>query len=679
MAGVTSLLGKLTLASSISDDVATIQPLLSLPQEVFQEILKLTSQADRISMSQTCRMLRYSPGMERALLREPLSRSDLPMTYEQSSDSKSLHNSKESVWGYTEHLHDNLKLGPRINQAQKYLTARQYYHYCSTLNEANGGCVRKLTISNFLTIENVQRFAKLCPKILHLDLASFMPAIDSKQAYKLSDSKKVTWEGLLKKCPEIFNNARYIRVGYAGDDSAFGPKGLRSLATLLGQARQLECLEICFKAPLCHSSKDSEYSRVPGLSFVVPQLASILIQCLATNASQRLTELRLDNMVVAIRNPYLFIEKLGESLPNLAKIGTTINKDLQALGHGVHDGYPRVSIPTPVANWTPWPYATPLVFNTTHFDANSTPFTAALFQQTARTCWQYLRALAHLAGSPRWTVTSLDSGDVHSLSPHSLFRHSDTERQYYPPEDNVQLFRFLRETCNWLPVFDWNEEMDGVYYKLHGTRQPLCRRQKNERNRHLQQIRVLFQNLREAGIPTQLLLSTRSNDPVAEVHHWISADHGACFTNPSETDPGVIVNNNPFHGYNNGGPALRGELPEGIGNDNLYYAYNNRGPLIRSCDDDGVASISHVRDPNIYFLRNCTRWYLEDVEDLVDQFMVFDRAQPDVILLDHAFVLDRSGAIEIKKRREQIAIAKQNRPTNKRNIARYKALLESDD
>ena len=558
MADVTSLLGKMRITSNTIDDVAT--PFQSLPPELLREILKITPQIDRISLSQTCRALRYSPVVEGALLAEPLSRSYLPMGYEQSSDN-------EPVWGYTDDLleHSSDIEGPRSKQIQKYLTARQYYYYCSRLNEANGSSVRALAISDFLTIENVQQFARFCPNIRHLDLESFMPPIDSRPWGSLSDPKKVSWEWLTTKCPGIFANVRSIRLGYSGSDSAFDPECLETLAMLLRQAPQLECLEICFTGTFY--SDPTQGLRY--LIFATPQLSSMLVQCLAENASNSLTELRLDNMLTVYRNLPIFLHKLENSLPNIRKIGTTINKDLQALSWDIADQYD-----------------------------SSTP----------RTCWQYLHKLKQVVENPRWEFTSLDSRDIYALSPHNLFTN-------YQSGDGAEMFRFLKERCNWLPVFDWHEQMNGQTVSWRGGRRPLYERTGSERQRQILLIRELFGNLKEAGIPVQLLLSTRPNHPLVRKVPYNNADHGVvdhdiCFTKPLDTD------------------SDQSRLP----------------------------------------------WYLGKVEDLVDQFMIFDPAQDisttdlGVKLLDHAFVLERVGekAPENKK-------TKKSRPTNKRHMGRYRA------
>ena len=655
MAGVTSLLEKMTIANDTSDDVAAVPPLLSLPPELFQEIVKLSSQAGRISLSQTCRMLRNNHEMERALLAEPLSRSYLPMAYENSPDSESF-DSKESVWGYTEYLpekfeHRDTSPGPCTKQTQKYLTARQYYHYCSLLNEANGSCVRKLAISNFITLENVLQFAKLCPNIRHLDLESFMPPIDSTLPGNPCDGKKVSWEALTTKCPEIFSNVRSIRLGYSGSDSAFGPEGLKSLAMLLRQAHQLECLQICFTGPFFTVETDAGWTWTPEISFVVPRLASMLIECLAANASQRLTEIRFDNMLVAVRNLSIFINKLGESLPNLTKIGTTIDKDLQALSWEIPNRRPRLP--------------------------NTNTFETLLFLQTPTTCWQYLRMLAQLAQNPRWTVTSLDSGDIHALSPHILFPESDGASG--PSEENVELFRLLKEMCNWLPTFDWNEQMNGECSSATPSRKPLYKRTKIDREEQILRIRELFGNIREAGIPVQLLLSTQPSDPRAKEEDFTVVDFGVCFTESWETVPEIICNDN-IYDYYTGGLRYNSTVATGSPSRRTFGRKVSHRVLQRS------------RIP----------WYLEDIEDLVDQFMIFPPAQdpstpqPDVILLDHAFVLWRSGSAESKNTKkntkqsvptkeiaEQSAPTKKNSkqsaPKNKRKVARYKALQIADN
>ena len=607
MADVTSLLGKMTIGSNITDGAATgnMSPFLSLLPELFQEIVKHASQRDRISLSQTCQLLRYSPEMERALLAEPLSRWDLPMNYEQSSDSNSLLY-KEPVWGYTHDLHEyfkqrdnnsdnndgrrlsvlidyseqrdnNIDKAARIKQATRWLTARQYNRYCSMLNEAKGSKIRKLAIPNFFTIEDVQQFEKYCKNIRHLDLASFMPPIDSRVAGAISDSKNVSWEGLMTKCAGIFANVRSIRVGYSASDNTvsdrtLGNQGLGTLAMLLSQAPRLECLELCFTGPLV---RDIGHNRFPDLSFIVPQAATALIECLAAHASQRLNELRLDNMLIVVRSLPVFMDKLGEFFPDLTKVSTTIDKDLQLLGCNK-------------------------VLNQYHLIQNMTFFERALCQKTTKKCGEYLCMLKELAKNPRWKFTSLDSGNIHALPPRAFFVKSNEN------SDAVESFRFLKERLNWLPTFNWFEQMN--YYT---NLKPLYKQKNSARDEQIALIRNLFKNIKKAGIPVQLLLSTTCSDPRYIMANHRDVDHGACFTKSSETISDLA---NTFGG--------------------TYYWPNHN-------------YWSTTKNPHLLAKRSRIPWYLEKVEDLVDQFMVFERARvvsdsrSNTILLDHAFVRER--------------------------------------
>ena len=643
MAGVTSLLEKMTIANNTTDDAATgtQSPLLFLLPEVFQEILRFTPQTDRVSLSQTCRTFRYSPEVDRALLAEPLSPSYLPMTYGQSPDSKEVFEEKESVWGYTDDLDENLERrvngsdkGPYSEQTRKYLTARQYYHYCSKINETNGRSVRKLAISNFLTIENVQQFAKFCPNIRHLDLASLMPPVDFVPEGRILDSKKISWEGLTTKCTGIFANVRSIRLAYSADECTFGRGGLTRLAMLLRQAPQLQCLELCFKGPYPEGSASGRFLD-RWLCFGAPQLASTLIEALAANASQRLTELRLDSMLVVVRNLRLFVEKLRERLPNLTKVGTTINKDLQALGWEIYNVYPRI--------------------------AYMNAFESNLFHLTPTTCGTYLHMIKDLAEDPRWELTSLDSEEVHALRPATLFAC------------DVELFQALKEKCNWAPTFDWHEQMNGRFCTVIRRRtQPLHRKIEYAREEEISWIRELFGNIKEAGIPVQLLLSTRDNDPR---HSSIDPDHGVRFTKTASDAASDLK-----------------------GKDNIFKYYSRYNPE-RSTTNSGWSTFNPdeevgdsswtLYETNTYLVfEHFTPWYLERIEDLVDQFMVFDPAEDiltpnaDVILLDKAFVLDRASdkvGIKAPETKEKAKKTKKPRPTNKRHMGRYRALQSSDD
>ena len=631
MAGVTSLLEKMTIANNTTDDTATgtQSPLLSLLPELLQEVLRFTPQTDRVSFSQTCRTFRYSPEVDRALLAEPLSPSYLPMSYVHLPDSEEVFEEKESVWGYIDDLHKKLKQrdndsdkGPYSEQTRKYLTARQYYHYCSKINEANGRSVRKLAISNFLTIENVQRFAKFCPNIRHLDLASLMPPVDFVSSGRILDSKKVSWEGLTTKCTGIFANVRSIRLGYSGDEKTFGREGLTRLAMLLRQAPQLQCLELCFKGPYPEGSA-SGWFRDRGLCFGAPQLASTLVEVLAANASQRLTELRLDSMLVVVRNLHLFVEELRERLPNLTKVGTTINKDLQALGWEIKNVYPRIEY--------------------------MNPFESNLYHQTPTTCGPYLDMIKHLAEDPRWELTSLDSEEVHALRPATLFACG------------VELFQVLKEKFNWAPTFDWHEQMNGRYSPVIRRRTPpFYKKAEHAREEQISWIRQLFGNIKEAGIPVQLLLSTRCSDPR---YGLFQPDHGVRFTQSWKTVLHLAASSD------------------------ISKYQSTISPDDDDSDDDAPPWTNGAVNSYLVFKRSIP-WYLERIEDLVDQFMVFDPAQDnftpnaDVILLDKAFVLDRANEKvdePASKTKEKAKKTKKSKPTNKRHMGRYRALQSFDD
>ena len=232
-----------------------------------------------------------------------------------------------------------------------------------------------------------------------------------------------------------------------------------------------------------------------GLSafFEFTELTEKFIECLTSNASKNLKELRLIDMLHLVRSLPVFLQKLGEGCPKIRIIGTTVNQDLQraSLEHPDEDAY------------------------------SSSHFGDQLEASTPTTCWGYLRLLKMVCEDPRYTLNPLDNEGVYELNPSHRFSYKDTESSTSP---SVEVFRSLKQHLSWSPTFDWNDQMhehpEGrPHFKLIKMRDEMLKK-------HTRLCRELFQDLKEAHIPVKLLLNTTRR------YGAETLDHGSFFLRP---------------------------------------------------------------------------------------------------------------------------------------------------
>ena len=466
-------------------------PLLSTPPEIFAQIISNLSRNSLLALSDTCRGLRYNHMIVRDLFTEPISIADFPLNLFELIYETAVFDSEERYYcGFAEDLrHDSSGLcddvlsqkGREGTHDPKYVTAATCNTIGRKLNATIGSYVKQLTIPDFLTITDILPYAKHCHNIDFLDLSSLMHPIDHREPESKSGNPdfahpfQLRWDELLEDdCKGLFTNVRSIKIECLGSSDSFDDDdgwNLQNLADLLSQAENLKCLHI-HSPPL--------YKR--GSLLNSPDFAFALADVLATNAPKGLAELRLDGMFHNLRNYHTFLNEVGEALPQLRDISISIDQDLQTVGLDIVDEY--------------------------QFVEGQFPDSVDLIRETPSTCWEYIRMLKRLSDDPRWTssLKCLKADQIYEINPRAFFSIKDNQRS----EDalpGVELFRWLRQTLQWTPTFNWYDQMHDIK-TMEWRHYSLRNMTSEERCEELELCRELFRDLKSVGIPVKLLLST---------------------------------------------------------------------------------------------------------------------------------------------------------------------------
>ena len=441
------------------DDHTAIEsdpPFYRIPQEILQRIIEFTTQAGRISLYQTCQSLRTNDALFRAIFAEPLSRDCFPMTYEEIYQNSSHRLSGVDPWtlGFAKDLHDpqgvfddfiSLK-GCGGIQDTDYLSPPQLKFVRQKLDERTAPYVERLAIPIFLPFAELRPFTLYCRNVRYLDLATFLNGIDEDDMEALPPA--IAWVE-----PPFLASVRSLKVGCSmSRDKTFG---FRILGSILNHCPSLECLEIQGKQQHRRELRRKD-----------PRDICKLIEILTSSAARSLFELRLDNTLFLVRSYKIYLGELAAALPNLTKVAVTISQDLQRLG---------------------WRSPDLGVLDT------SNDLVGQLSAETTWTTWQYMQGLREL--SERFAFTSLDKDGTHALDL-SLFCSSRCPRNLRTVGARVELLEWFHQQFRWSPTFNWR--IQWTTYKNNWSRY-----------NKLEMRRVVCKELKRAGIPVQLAISTQ--------------------------------------------------------------------------------------------------------------------------------------------------------------------------
>ena len=431
-------------------------PFYRIPQEILQRIIEFTSQAGRISLYQTCRSLRTNDALFRAMFVEPLSRDCFPLTYEEVNENRNHLPSGVDAWtsGFAKHFHDPMGVledfmslkGYDGIQDTNHMSPAQWKFIRDRLDERTGPYVERLAIPMFLPLPELRLFALHCRNVRYLDLYTFTTSLDAEDMEAMPPA--IEWMD-----PPFLANVQSLKVGWSMPRDK--TLGLKILLWLLKLCPKLECLEIQSKQE--HRSKTRRKD---------PRDIYKLIKVLAARLPKSISELRLNKMLFLVRSYTVFLGELAAALPNLTKVAVTIDQDLQKL------------------SWKSPNDDVPVISN---------DLVGRLFAETTWTSWQYMQGLQEL--SERFALTSLDGDGTHSLDL-SLFFSTRCPRVLRGAGARVELLQWFHRQFGWSPIFDWR--IQWTFYR-------------NDWSRYnkLEMRRVACKDLKRAGIPVQLALSTQ--------------------------------------------------------------------------------------------------------------------------------------------------------------------------
>ena len=448
----------LRMAHAMDDDnaIQSSPPFYRIPQEILQRIIEFTPQAGRISLYQTCQSLRTNDALFRAMFVEPLSRDCFPLTYEEIYENKAHLPSGVDPWtvGFAEDLREpkgvfddvmSLK-GRGAIQDANCLNCAQWKFLRDRLDERTAPHVERLAIPIFLPFAELRPFVLHCRNVQFLDLATFMNSIDEDDMEALPPA--IAWVE-----PPFLASVRSLKVGCSMSRNS--TYGFRILGAILYSCQKLECLEIQGK-----QQHRSELRRTD------PRDICKLIESVTSFAARSLLELRLNNTLFLVRSYKVFLGELAAALPNLTKVAVNINQDLQKL------------------DWRSPDLGLPAVSN---------DLVGQLFAETIWTSWQYMQGLQDLSG--RFALTSLDRDDIHALGLSSLFCGCGPSYLQFA-EARVELLQWFHHQFAWSPTFNWRMQWTD-------SRNDWCW------HNELEMRRLVCKDLRRAGIPVQLALSTQ--------------------------------------------------------------------------------------------------------------------------------------------------------------------------
>lgn len=466
-------------------------PLLTIPPEIFAQILRNLSRNSLLALSDTCHGFKYNHMVIRDLFTEPICLADFPLNlFELRYDTGVLDGQEGYSWGFAEDIRRDFsglcddvlsQKGRRDTRDEKYVTSHTISTIGRKLNAKLGSYVKRLVIPDFLTITDILPYAKHCHNIEFLDLMSLMHPIDHPEPKSKSENPSIEhpfelrWDELLEDdCKDLFLNVRSIKVECLGEGSDFDDGwNLENLAGLLGQTRNLKCLHI-HSPPL--------YRR--GSTWNGPEFAFALADVLATSAPKGLTELQLDGMFHNIRNYHTFLNELEEALPQLRDISISIDQDLQMLGLDIVDESRYI------------------------WDENPDPASDDLIRETPSTCWEYIRMLKGICDDPRWTssLKCLKADKIYEINPRAFFSVKDNQRSKdaFP---GGEIFSWFSQTLQWTPTFNWYDQMHDIK-TMEWSHNSLRNMTSDIRRQELDLCRELFQDLKSSGIPVKLMLAT---------------------------------------------------------------------------------------------------------------------------------------------------------------------------
>lgn len=451
-----------------------LPPIFSLPSELFSNITRYLTKRDLWQLLYTCASLRASPLMLMALYTQPISSTDIPLSY-----------------------HDYCKrrrvLAPMTDACRP-----EYLRYCNSimdrpefkaingsLNEKNGQLVKNLVFSNPRDYTLLETYSKYSKNIESFDFFNFVYPIDYKPDPLMNPQgiDGVNWEYILIKYPSMFKTLKSIKLNYRG----FGVRdyGWLNVATqlpeLLDLSVQLQSLELSLYFP------ESEKPRHPEAS---ARLQNQII----FHASPELRSLTLLRMHPITLNIASFLQPL-EALPALTHIIISFDFDLLRIEKDLQF--------QPVPRRKMHGVASP---------------------------WDYIQALKAAAETRRWKISFSENDPRCCIGPRSFYAELDD------PGLVSSHFQWLFKGYNWTPTFHWTYQMwkdsddfpMAEEFGLHTEDLdrliedgPLHLMTPEERDLELYQCRRLFQEMKSIDMPVKLHLKAKEDVGAFFVRNFI--------------------------------------------------------------------------------------------------------------------------------------------------------------